>query len=360
VATLSAPWPRREVKRKALRWNIRNLPSAMLARLRQRGFAGAPTRLMDPSWGDGFPAGVPTLVRPKPEDARNRIDMADPEVEELLPYGWFPREEIHGRSYRWAGAEAAALVQLEKPARRLRIEYAQVPADTGGIDLRVRRLGSPDPLRAAWETTLPWQYIERSIENHPLRLPAGDYEVLFKVRETWSDPPFEDRRLGFALATLSFDDRCELASDGIDMADTSSDEHLVTGWFEREPLDEHREYRWASGNAAAMVRLPLGARGLSLSYCLPPAPTGGVEIAVRSMHRVRYAWRAHIRWKDGDWHESRFPVRLPPGDYVVSFKSDATWSNPEGGDPAFSPENRSLGIALAELRFDDGAALSTR
>lgn len=356
LATLRASWPRRELKRKALWWNMRHLASAMLARAGQRGLPAAPTRLMDQSWGEGFPAGVPALVRPKPEEARSRIDMADPEVEQLLPYGWFPREQIHGRSYRWAGAQAAALVQLAQPARRLRIEYAQVPADTGGIDLRIRRLGSPDPLRAAWETTLPWQYIERSLENHPVRLPAGEYEVLFKVRETWSDPPFEDRKLGFALATLGFDDRCELASEGVDMVDESSDEHLVRGWFEREPLGEERGYRWASGYAAVMVGLPHGARTLSLSYCLPPAPTGGVEIAVRSMHRARSTWRTHIRWEDGEWHESRLPVRLPPGDYVVSFKSDATWSNPEGNDPAFPPENRSLGIAVAGLRFDDDVA----
>ncbi len=355
LATLRAPWPRRELKHKAFRWNARHMASTLHTRFRLRHSAAAPGRLIDQSWGEGFPTGVPQLVRPRPADAREGIDMADPDVEKQLPYGWFPEELIHGRSYRWAGRHAAALVRLEQPARRMRLEYAQVPVDIGGIDVKIRRMGSADPLAPVWMTRLYWQYIERSVENHPLALPPGDYEVLFSTNETWSEPPLETRELGFALANMSFDEAYELAPGGIDMSTQSNQDQLVRGWFEREPIGEGA-YRWTGERAALLVRLPQGARAASLSYCLPPGPIGAVEVSVRALHRTRATWSTRIPWLDGDWHDARFPIRLPAGDYVVSFRADATWSNPEGGDPAFSAENRSLGIAVSSLLFDNGVA----
>ena len=65
---------------------------------------------------------------------------------EQLIYGWFPAEQVDGRSYRWAGVQAAALIALEAPVRRLRLDYAHVPADIGGVDVCIRRLGSAEPL----------------------------------------------------------------------------------------------------------------------------------------------------------------------------------------------------------------------
>jgi GT2 family glycosyltransferase len=351
-AMMRATWPRRELKLQAIRWNARNLLSTLVARWRLRSSPRAPDRLSDPSWGENFPTGVPKLVRPTPAKATSTIDMADKAVERLLPYGWFPSEQIHGRRYRWAGRESSALIRLEKPAKRLRLEYANVPVDTGGIELKIHRLGSGDPLGATWRTRLRWQFIERSVENHPISLPAGDYEVQFAANRVWSDPPLDTRELGFALARLSFEATAELAPSELDMHSSRAEDQLVNGWFEPEPLGE-KTYRWTSGQASAMVHLDDGARGMQMTYCLPPAAIGGIEVSVRPLHRSRSAWSTRIEWRDGQWHEERFAMRLAPGDYLVSFRADSTWSNAEAIDPAFSPENRALGIAVSSITFDD-------
>jgi GT2 family glycosyltransferase len=355
IATLRAPEPRRELKLKALRWNVRHAISTLVSRRRLRGSPRPPERLIDPSWGEGFPAGVPQLVRPQPADARSGLDMSDPDVEEQLPYGWFPIERMNGRGYRWSAQQSAALIRLERPVRRLRLEYAQAPVDTGGIDLHIRRLGSANPLAPVWSTRLRWQYLERAVENHPVALPAGDYEVLFATDKTWSNPPHENRELGFALASLSFDESYELPAGDVEMGSKTSAEQLVSGWFEPEPLGE-RIYRWASEHAALVIRLPEGADSLRLSYCLPPGPIGAVGLSVRPLHRRRIAWSTRLPWHDGDWHDDRFDVRLAPGEYLLSFDADTAWSNPDGEDADFSPENRSLCIAVSSITFDDESA----
>jgi GT2 family glycosyltransferase len=358
LATLHASWPRRELKLKAMRWNLAHATSTLLGRWRLRRSPRPPDRLFDPSWGEGFPAGVPQLVRPKPPGATSRLDMGDPDAVEQLPYGWFPVERVRGRSYRWAGPEAAALIRLERPAKRLRLDYAQVPVDLGGIDMSIRRLGSADPLAPVWTTKLRWQYMERSVENHPIALPAGDYEIVFVAGHTWSDPPSENRALAFALARISLEEDYELAAGGLDMADAAAEAQLVSGWFEAEPLGE-RIFRWSGEHAALLVRLPGGAEKMRLTYCLPPGPIGGVRLSIRALHRERSAWSTHLRWHDGDWHEDEFAASLAPGDYVVSFDADTAWANPEGRDPTFSPENRSLGMAVSSIEFDDEPASSS-
>jgi GT2 family glycosyltransferase len=346
--------PRRALKLNAMAWNARHLPSLLASRWRLRRAPSVPDRLIDPSWGEGFPAGVPPRFTPHPESAGNSIDMADPGSEGQLQYGWFPAEHVDGRGYRWAGAQAAALIRLQAPVKRLRLDYAHVPADLGGVELYIRRLGSSDPLASVWATGLSWQYIERSVENHPLALPAGDYEVVFSAREAWSDPPLETRSLGFALASMSFEESYEIASDGLDMASPAIEEQLVSGWFEAEQSAD-RSYRWASKHAAAVVRLPKGASGARLSYCLPPAPIGGLKITVCPLDQGRPVWSTSVAWHDANWHDDSFPLRLAAGDYVVSFESEAAWSNPGRQDPAFWAENRSLGFALSSLSFGGAA-----
>ena len=96
---------------------------------------------------------------------------------------------------------------------------------------------------------------------------------------------------------------------------------------------------------------------MRLTYCMPPGSVGAVDLAVRPLDRARTIFATRIEWHDGDWHDARFPVRLARGDYVVTFRAHATWSNPEQIDPTFSPEKRSLGIAVATIGFD---AASTR
>ena len=350
-----APWPRRVLKLKAMTWNARHLPSVLASRRRLRRAPEVPDRLVDPSWGDAFPAGVPPRLTPRPEAATNSIDMADADSEGQLLYGWFPAEHVDGRSYRWAGEQAAALVTLKAPAKRLRLDYAHVPVDIGGVDVHIRRLGSPDPLTSVWSTRLLWQYIARSVENHPLALPAGDYEVVFSVRKGWTDPPYETRSLGFALASMSVRESYEIASGGLDMAAPAVEEQLVSGWFEAEE-SAGCSYRWAVGHAAAVVRLAEDASSASLSYRFPPAPTGSLNISVRPVDSREVEWSTQIAWRAGEWHEATLPLRLTTGDYVVEFDAEATWSNPGRRDWDLPPENRSLGFALSSLSFGEGSS----
>ena len=352
LAVRRAPWPRHELKMQAIRWNIRHAVSTLISRWRLRDAPRVPQRLVDPSWGEGFPVGVPPLVAPTPEVATNRINLGDPATDDLLPYGWFPPEQIGAGSYRWAGVQAAVLIRLTEPVRRLRLEYAQVPVDTGGVSVAIRKIGSRDPFTPVWSTRLRWRYIERSVENYPLSLPKGDYEVVFSTREPWSDPPLETRSLGFALAAMSFETSFEIEPGGLDMGSPAVEEQLVSGWFETEQLGA-RGFRWATGHAAAIVRLAQPASTADLSYCLPPGSIGALRLTVFALGRRRALWSTRIAWLDGGWREDSFPLRLDAGDYLVSFDAETTWSNPAGLDPAFSPESRDLGFAISSLSFGD-------
>jgi GT2 family glycosyltransferase len=340
---------RRAVKLKAIAWNIRHLPSVLAGRWRLRRAPSVPDRLVDPSWGDGFPVGVPPLLRPRPESAGSSLDMADPASADQLIYGWFPAEHVDGRSYRWAGKQAAALIHLDAPATRLRLDYAHVPADIGGVDVQIRRLGASDSLAPVWTICLPWQYIARSVENHPLRLASGDYEVIFSVGDGWSDPPLETRSLAFALASISFEASYEIPSGGLDMASAHIEGQLVNGWFEPEQSDG-RSYRWASGHAAAVVRLDAHVSSATMSYRLPPVASG-VNMTLRPLDQEAPVWSAVIAWQDADWQKDSFRLQLPAGDYLVTFDAEAAWSNPGQADSALWPENRSLGFALSSLSF---------
>jgi GT2 family glycosyltransferase len=344
-----APRPRRMLKLRAIAWNARHLASVLSTRWQLRRALSVPDRLIAQSWGDAFPAGLPSRLIPRPELAQNVIDMGDPTSEGQLIHGWFPPEKVGGRTHRWAGVTAAALVRLERDARRLSLEYAHAPIDVGGLDVEVRRLGSSDPLAAVWATRLRWQYMARSVENHPLALAAGDYEVSFSAREGWSDPPGETRVLAFALAGMSFESGNEIAPGGLDMASATVEAQLVSGWFEPEQ-SEGRSYRWASGHAAAVVRLEANAGSASLSYRLPPVASG-VNMTMRPLEQDTPVWSAGIAGRDSDWQEESFELQLPAGDYLVTFEAEAPWSNPRQADPELWPENRSLGFALSSLSF---------
>jgi GT2 family glycosyltransferase len=345
-----ASWPRRGLKLKAIGWNIRHLPSVLKERRLLRRSPVPPARLLDPSWGEEFPVGVASLLTPRPGDATSSVDMTDTASEAELLYGWFPVERRAGRSYRWAGMHAATLVRLDAPARRLRLDFTHVPEQTGGVDVRIRRVGSPDPLAPVWETHLSWQYIERSIENHPLALAAGTYEVLFSARQAWSDPPRETRQLGFALASMSFMESYELPSGGLDMASSDVEDQLVSGWFERE-ASASGDFRWAAARAAAVIRLTEDASAARLSYRMAPAPIGGVTVSVRPLDSSREGCSARIAWNDDDWHEDILALALPAGEYVVMFQADSSWANPGQRDPVLPPENRSLALAVSSLSF---------
>ncbi len=277
--------------------------------------------------------GVPLLLKPRPEGIHDAIDMADPGEEGQLLYGWFPAEHVDGRSYRWAGVQAAALVRLDAPVRRLRLDYHQVPVDIGGVQVDVRRVGSPDPLATVGETRLLWRYIERTVENHPLSLPSGDYEVLFSARRGWSDPPRENRALAFALGGMSFHESYEIAPGGLDMASPTAGEQLVSGWFDAEQ-SAAGAYRWASGHAEAVVRIRQGASSVSLNYRLTPVPCGGLKVMVSPLEEETPAWSTRTSpgvTATGTRRASRYSSHA--GDYLVCIRHRGDLDQPRPARP---------------------------
>jgi hypothetical protein len=151
--------------------------------------------------------------------------------------------------------------------------------------------------------------------------------------------------------------RIELAStyeidhDGIAMDSPSVEGQLVNGWFEPEG-DATRTFRWAGERSGALVRLPEGATTLRISYCLAPKSIGALAISIRPTNSALPAWSTRVGWRDGGWRDESWSVSLDPGDYVVAFRTEGTWSNPGHRDPVLPPENRSLGFALSSLCFD--------
>jgi hypothetical protein len=242
-------------------------------------------------------------------------------------------------------------MRVDSAARRLRLDYAHVPADIGGVDVRIRRVGSQDPLACVWGTRLAWQYIERSVENWPLSLPAGDYEVLFSAREPWLEPPLETRSLALALVRMSLEPAFEVPSGrGLQMAFPAVEDQLVSGWFEPEQSDD-LSYRWASAHAAAVVNISRGAGCAHIIYRLPPVPSD-VSLSVRPIDQQAPTWSTRIAWRDAEWHRDSFPLRLPGGEYLLTVDAETPWSNPGQRDPSLWAENRSLGFALSSVSFE--------
>jgi len=342
-----APREARLRKLRALGWNLRHLRSVLAFRRLHSGDAAPPQQLTDPSWGDGFPVGVPPRVHPRPELARATVDMADTRSEASLLYGWFPPERVEGRSYRWASTRSAVLVSLERPMSRMQIDFSHVPVDLGGVDVALRRTGSSEPTEIVWRTRLLWQYMARSVENHPLRLSPGDYEVVFRAPRGWSSPPAETRSLALALTSVSFSDAPELPAGGLDMASPAVEEQLVRGWFEPEQ-GEGRSYRWAGSEGRALVRAHKLVQSARIGYRMPPGVAGGLTVAMRPRDGRDAIWSASLpRVEDDGWHEVILQLQLPPGDYLLSLQAERTWSNRDTADAALWPENRTLGFALS-------------
>jgi lipoate-protein ligase B len=72
-----APRAVRARKLKAAAWNLQRFPSLLADRRLQRCSAPAPTRLIDSSWGDAFPAGITERADPRPELARDAVAIDD-------------------------------------------------------------------------------------------------------------------------------------------------------------------------------------------------------------------------------------------------------------------------------------------
>jgi hypothetical protein len=346
----TAPAPVRLQKLRSIVWNVSYLPSVLTSRRRMRYAPSAPDDLLDGSWGDGFPVGVPLRLRPTPERGGTAVEMGDPDSVGQLLHGWFPPERVDERSYRWAGLRAAVLVHLDEHVARMQLDYAHVPVDIGAIDVQIRRVGSAEPLTPVWATRLLWQYIARSVENHPLALAPGAYEVVFASARGWSDPPDETRLLSFALSSVAFAETFAVTPGGLDMAGADAEEQLVNGWFEAEE-GPFGPYRWGTSRAVAVVRLSEPARAARLRYRPPPGPIGGLRVALTPLGTSREAWSTQLPWRESVWREESIALEVAAGDYLLSFDVDTTWSNPEGRDQAAGAESRLLGFALSSFTF---------
>ena len=349
AALRAATGPVRAAKLRGLAWNAARMPGLLARRRRLRGMRAAPAALVDPSWGEGFPPGVPELSLPRLEGAGAAVEMGEPQAEAQLLHGWFPLERAAGRSYRWAGPHAGVLLSCPEPAARLRLDFAHVPVDTGGIDVAVRRLQTGAPPAAEWSAHLPWQYLARTVQNHPVALEAGVYEVLFSARG-WLEPPLATRNLGMALSGVALAPLAEIAAGGLDMAAPAVEEQLICGWYEGE-AGEGRAFRWAARSASALVRAAQAASAARVVYRLPPSGQGGLRVRARALGTGEEdpGHTAELPRPEGEWHVAEVPLQLAAGDHVVTFAVDATWSNVGGRDPALWPENRELGFAIAEL-----------
>jgi GT2 family glycosyltransferase len=336
-------------KLRAAAWNVRHLPSVLGDRRLSLGQGRVPERLIDRSWGDGFPAGVTPQAHPRAELARDGVDVADSASEPQLCHGWFPTEHVDDRSLRWASPHAGVLVRLPGGTRRMRVDCSHVPVDIGGIEVSLRRIGAADVTAPAWRTRLAWQYSARTVENHPMELAPGGYEVVFEAERGWSDPPRDPRSLAFALASLRFGGLDELCRGGVDMASASVEDQLLGGWFEPES-SEGREFRWAGREGAALVCLDEGTDRARIVYRTPPTASG-VTVQIGPLDGGDPACMGRLAPADGDWCEASLDVQLPPGDYVISLAAERTWSNPQGRDPSLWGENRTLGFALSMIDF---------
>jgi len=242
------------------------------------------------------------------------------------------------------------LISLERPARRLHLDYVHVPVDNGDVALAIRRVGSSDPLASVWSTRLSWQHAARSVENHPVELPAGDYEVVFSVADGWLEPPLNVRRLALAVAAISLEESFDAGPGGLDMSAPHVEEQLVRGWFEAEQSPTGA-YRWTSDYAAAVVRVAEDASIARLRYRMPPAPGGTVTVTLTRVGTQEPALSWQIPWRPGDWRDDTVLADLAAGDYVVGFHAATTWSNPRQDETELPPEDRALGVAVAALGF---------
>ncbi len=344
-----APMAGRVQKLRSIAWNARHLPSLLAARRGVRGARAVPDRLSMRRGGTAFLSGSRCVCN-RVQNARQPASTWRRAVarHSCCTDGFRPSGRT---SAAIAGPRqhAALLVHLDEPAKRLRLDYAHVPVDVGSVDVRIRRVASSDPLESVWETRLPWQYLARSVENHPIDLAPGDYEVSFAAASGWSDPPRETRSLSLALSRLLLAASFDIPAGGLDIGANAEDQ-LVSGWFETE-AGPSGPFRWGGRLAAAVVRVVEPTGSLTLGYCLPPASIGSLRVTLTSLGQPGERWSTQLPWRDGDWHNETFAAALAPGDYRLSLETETSWSNPDGGDLASPPENRALGFALASLSF---------
>jgi len=156
--------------------------------------------------------------------------------------------------------------------------------------------------------------------------------------------------LSVALSRISFEERFELPSGGLAMSSPGVEDQLVHGWFELESSPTG-SYRWSSAHAALAARLADHASAVRLRYRLAPGPGGPVTVSLTAAGSSVPVVSWQIPWQRGEWREDDFPVSLAPGEYLIRFDTEETWSNVDQCDRSLPPENRALGLALAELRF---------
>jgi GT2 family glycosyltransferase len=127
------------------------------------------------------------------------LDMAAG-VEDQLLYGWYSSEHAGGRSFRWAGAKAAALVRLVEPSGQVELVYRLPPQPIGPVSVELCEVGQTE---GAWSVDIPWEDGSWRRQTWPLSLPAADYEFRVTAGLGWSDPDVEHRGISLAVSSLS-------------------------------------------------------------------------------------------------------------------------------------------------------------
>src|SRR5207245_1987547 len=98
-----------------------------------------------------------------------------------------------------------------------------------------------------------------------------------------------------------------------------------TGWFEPEQ-SAGRTYRWAAGQAAAVVRVAGDVSSARIAYRLPPR-SSSVTLTVQPLDQPVPIWSTHLSSSDSSWREASLPMFLERGDYLLMFDADRVWSN---------------------------------
>lgn len=337
----------RAARLRAAAWNLRHLESILGARRRLRGAPRPPRELKDPSWGDGFPAAVPEVTKPDPERVGATFSIASDTHAAQLVHGWYPIERLGEERVRWAAASAALLLASDLPTRRLRLDYTPTAGPNGEVELYVRRVGSKgEPVTMR----LPWLYVSRAVENRPIDLPAGLFEVSLRARPGWREPPNGLRSLALAVREVRLVSDIELPPGGLHMADPPTLEQLAYGWYALERDASGRHFRWSAAEAAVIVRLDAPVASLRLRYLLPPEPTAGVKVRVGDPGGGATPAEFHLAWQPG-WREEQLPLEIPAGEHLITFAAE-TWVAPSERASGPGLPRRELGVALSALVFD--------
>lgn len=195
LATSRAASPRHEIKREALAWNLRHLPSLLRGRLALLGRPRPPRELFDPSPGERFVVEPPVGGRPSWDELGAAV-VLDEDGSPGLAFGWHAPERESDYWFAWAGASSALVFDLDSPAEKLQLRLRQPPWALGPLRLELRSLEQPG---RAWNFVLVPRGTEWRTQELPALLPDGRYVLLLSAPAAAPNEPNEARTIGVAI-----------------------------------------------------------------------------------------------------------------------------------------------------------------